>query len=67
VEDRLAALEAAVFGDPTGGADQGSEAFIDSSLRPDLTGSGSTGSRALEQGLPSADAEEKRGFDRNPG
>ena len=30
VEDRLAALEAVVFGDPTGGADQGSEAFIDS-------------------------------------
>ena len=65
VEARLAALEAVVFGDPTGGADQGSEAFIDSALRPDLTGSG--GTRALEQGLPSGDAAAKREFDTNPG
>jgi immune inhibitor A len=65
VEDRLAALEAAVFGAQPGGEDQGSEAFIDSSLRPDLTGSG--GTRALEQGLPSGDAAAKREFDTNPG
>ncbi len=68
VEDRLAALEAAVFGEPMGGIDEGSETFIDSSLRPDLTGSGSGGgTRALEQGLPSGDAAAKREFDTNPG
>jgi immune inhibitor A len=58
VEDRVSALEVAVFGTTVG---TGAEAFIDASLRPDLTGSG--GSQALEQGLPSADAEAKREFD----
>jgi len=64
VMDRLAALEAVVFGTSAGGVDQGSEAFIDPSLRPDLMGSGS--GQALEQGIPSADAQAKRAFDSPP-
>jgi immune inhibitor A len=66
VEERLSALEAAVFGAQPSGVDQGSETFIDASLRPDLIGSGSgsgTGNRALEQGMASGDAAAKREFD----
>jgi len=61
---RLSALEAAVFGAAAGGVDQGSQTFIDPSLRPDLMGSGS--SQALEQGIPSGDAQAKRTFDNPP-
>jgi immune inhibitor A len=64
IEERVAALEAAVFGTV---ADAGAEAFIDESLRPDLMGSGSDtragGSDALGQGLPSSDAQAKREYD----
>jgi immune inhibitor A len=59
VEDRLTALEAAVFGTVAGA---GAQAFIDPSLRPDLMGSG-TATQALEQGLPTTDATMKRQYD----
>jgi len=61
VEDRVAALEIAVFGTT---AATGAEAFIDESLRPDLMGSaGGDATQALEQGQPSGDAQAKRDFD----
>ncbi len=65
VEDRLSALEAAVFGAEPAGVDEGAETFIDASLRPDLIGSGSGAgnNQALEQGMASGDAGAKREFD----
>jgi immune inhibitor A len=62
VEQRLSALEVAVFGS---GAATGAEVFVDGSLRPDLMGSGSGGD-ALGQGLPSGDPRSKRAFDTPP-
>lgn len=72
VEDRLSALEMAVFGgeaDPGSGTDQPAEMFIDATLRPDLMGAGGGQpySPALEQRMAGGDAAAKREFDTQPG
>jgi immune inhibitor A len=72
VEDRLSALEGAVFGGTSGvasGTDKPADMFIDASLRPDLMGAGGgqPSSPALEKRMASGDAGAKREFDTQPG